>query len=62
MLREKYTIQKCVSFTEKTADKIQAVADRFNVSFAEVVRECVNNDLDKLIERERKRTTRQKSA
>ena len=61
MLREKYTVQKCVSSTEKTADKIQSIADPFNASFAAVVRECVDNDLDRLIERERKRTKRQTS-
>jgi len=41
--------------TEKMADDVQGVADEFDVSFADVVRACIESDLPKLKDRERKR-------
>ena len=55
LLREKHTKQRSVSFTEEMHDKIEATAKRFNVSFGSIVRACVENDLNKLIDRESKR-------
>ena len=36
-------------------EKIGKAANEFEVSFAEVVRECIDRELDKLIDREKKR-------
>ncbi len=36
-------------------EKIGKAAKEFNVSFAEVVRECVDRELNRLIDREKKR-------
>lgn len=52
---EKYTKQRSVSFTEEMHEKVDAAARRFDVSFATIVRACVENDLPKLIDRESKR-------
>lgn len=54
-MREKLEIPKQISFTQKMANKIQNAADLFNVSFPEIVRECVEQELDKLIDREKSR-------
>ena len=34
--------------------KIEKAASEFEVSFAEVVRECITHELDKLIDREKR--------
>jgi len=44
--------------TETMHEKIKDTAKRFNVSISEIVRECITNDLPKLIDRETKRTKR----
>lgn len=58
MARQRLTIQKHISFTEKMAEDIQALADKLDVHFADIVRDCVQNDLPKMKERIRKRKTR----
>ncbi|MDE2674715.1 MAG: hypothetical protein OXH65_06360 [Paracoccaceae bacterium] len=57
-MRHRLTQQKSISFTEDMMDKIQTTADTLNVSFQDIVRECVEIELPKLIDRERKRTKR----
>lgn len=57
-MRERFDVQACVYMTESMQDKIKDAARRLNVSFSEVVRECVQNDLTKLLDRETKRTKR----
>ena len=54
-MRQRMRVSKTLSMTEKMADDIQNVADEFDVSFADVVRECIQSDLPKLKDRERKR-------
>ena len=62
MMRERLSIQKPIGFTESMAEKIQAEADRLDVSFSEIVRACVENDLPRLRERERKRIKKRKQS
>lgn len=50
-MRHRPTTAKSVNFTDEMADTL-------NVSFQDVVRECVDIELPKLIDRERKRTKR----
>ena len=57
-MKDKYNYQRSIAFTEKMKDKIQDAAETLNVSFSDIVRGCVENDLDKLIDREIKRTKR----
>ena len=52
---EKLTKQRSISFTDEMHEKIEATARRFDVSFGSIVRACVDNDLNKLIDRESKR-------
>ena len=55
---KRYTEQKAISFTPESARQIQAAADRFQLTFSEVVRQCCNNDLPKFIDRENARRRR----
>ena len=57
-MRERLAIQKQVGFTPSQVDKIQDTADRLGVSFSEIVRECVINELPRLDAREKKRVQR----
>lgn len=61
-MRQRLTAAKSVNFTDEMADKIQTAADTLNVSFQDIVRECVDIELPKLIDRERKRTKRRTRA
>lgn len=61
-MRERLNVKRSLSFPESLADKIQVEADRLNVPFAEIVRECVINDLPRLRERERKRIKKRNQA
>ena len=54
-MRERLRISKTLSMSEKMAEDVQRVATSLKVSFADVVRDCIENDLPKLKERERKR-------
>ena len=60
-MRERHTQQKTISFTRTMYEKIGKAANEFEVSFAEVVRECVTRELDRLIDREKKRKHSQKN-
>ena len=55
---KKYPRQKQVSLPDELADKIEAAAKRFKVSGSAIIRACVEESLDKLIQRESKRTKR----
>jgi len=54
-MRQRMRVSKTLSMTEKMADDVQSIADEFDVSFADVVRACIESDLPKLKDRERKR-------
>lgn len=60
-MRERHTQQKTISFTKTMYQKIGKAASEFEVSFAEVVRECIDRELDKLIDREKKRKRSQQN-
>ena len=55
---KQYPRQKCVSLSNELADKLESAAKRFSVSNSAIIRECVETSLDKLIQRESKRTKR----
>ena len=42
-------------------EKIGKAASEFEVSFAEIVRECIDRELDKLIDREKKKKQAQQN-
>ena len=54
-MREKHDQQKTISFTKTMYEKVEKAANEFEVSFAEIVRECITRELDRLIDREKKR-------
>ena len=60
-MRERHTQQKTISFTRTMYEKLGKAANEFEVSFAEVVRECIDRELDRLIDREKKRKHSQKN-
>lgn len=55
---KKYPRQESVSLTDETADKLEAAATRLKVSKSAILRACVEESLDKLVQRESKRTKR----
>ena len=57
-MRPKLNIRKSVNFTQELYDKIIDAAKQLNVSFGAIIRGCVQNDLDKLIAREKAKTKR----
>lgn len=59
-MRERFSVGKQINFTESMTEKITAEADRLNVSFSDIVRECVENDLPRLRERYRKQFAKRK--
>lgn len=58
MYRERLTVHKNISFTETMSDEIQTLADNIGCSFADIVRACVEADLIRMKDRERKRKAR----
>lgn len=54
-MRDRLKVQRTLYFTEKMAEDVQRLADELNVAFPEIIRECVERDLPKLRDRERKR-------
>ena len=61
-MRERLSVQKAISFSESMTEKIQAEADRLDVSFSEIVRECIKSDLPRLKDRFRKRFRKRQNA
>ena len=59
-MRERLNVQKSISFTENMAEKIQEESKRLDVSFADIVRECVEIELPKLKDRFRKQIKKRK--
>ena len=54
-MKEKHTFVKTINFKPSMAAEIQQTANDFKTSFAEIVRECVEKELPRLIKREYKR-------
>ena len=54
-MKPRYTEKTNIAFTPKQAEAIRKLAEQEKVSLADIVRECVDNDLPKLRERLRKR-------
>ena len=53
-------MQKSISFTENMAEKIKEESKRLDVSFADIVRECVEVELPKLKDQFRKKIKKRK--
>ena len=47
-----------VGFHPNTFGKLSEVAEQFEITINEVIRECVENDLPRFIDRNKKRRTR----
>ena len=60
-MRERLTTQICVYLPESLAEKVKAESNRLGVSFSEIVRDCIENDLPRLRERNRKRIKKLKN-
>ena len=59
-MRERFSVRKTIDFTESQAEQIAKEAKRLNVSFADIIRECVQSDLPRLKERYRKQFAKRK--
>ncbi len=60
-MRERHTKGHSVFWTPTDYEKIKKAADEFGASFGEIVRECVNRELPRLIDREKKRKQAQQN-
>ena len=59
-MARRYTAKISLSLTPETQGDLEAVSERFNIPVSEVVRECIESDLPRLIERYKKRTRKRK--
>ena len=59
-MRERLSVQKSISFMENMVEKIREESKRLDVSFADIVRECVEIELPKLKDRFRKQIKKRK--
>ena len=50
-MKARYTAQKTATFTPETARRIEQATEQLNMSVVQVIRECVENDLPKLLDR-----------
>ena len=57
-MRERYTERLTINLTETLKDKIKNAAAKLDWNVSDVVRECVEVELSRLIDRENKRTKR----
>ena len=57
-MKARYTAQKTATFTPETVRRIEQAAEQLNMSVVQVIRECVENDLPKLLNREKARRRR----
>ena len=55
-MAKRFTERIGVAFEPEMADKIKALRERFGLKFGEVVRECVEHELPKLISASRATT------
>ena len=60
-MKARYTAQKTATFTPETARRIEQAAEQLNMSVVQVIRECVENDLPKLLDREKARRRRRRA-
>lgn len=54
-MRIRNDIQLYVGVTESLAEKLKKAAADYNVSVSEIIRECIDKELPRLIDRENKR-------
>lgn len=59
--RKDYPFKAGILLTQETGDKLIRTAERFNMSISQVVRECVDTELPRLIQRLKKGTQRAKA-
>ena len=57
-MRERYTVKQSIGFTDTSGGKIKDAAKKLKWTFSDVVRECVEIGLPRLLDRERKRKQR----
>lgn len=60
-MRERNDSQFTMYISENLHEKLREVSKRFRVPMTEIVRECITNDLPKLIDRENKRKNARKN-
>ena len=59
-MAKRYTAKISLPLTPETRGDLEAVSERFNIPVSEVVRECIESDLPRLIERYKKRNSETK--
>jgi len=60
-MRERNTSQFTMYIPESLHERLREVSERFKVPMTEIARECITNDLPKLVDRENKRRKARKN-
>lgn len=55
-MTKRYTIKTSFTITPEMQGKLETVSKRFNLPVSQIIRECIESDLSRLIERYKKRT------
>ena len=59
-MAKRYTAKISLPLTPEIRGDLEAVSERFNIPVSEVVRECIESDLPRLIERYKKRNQKRR--
>ena len=59
-MRARFTERLTITLEPETLRKLEAISEEFGDSLSALIRECVNNDLPRLIDRKRKALKRKK--
>ena len=60
-MAKRYTIKTSFTSTPEIQGNLEAVSKRFNIPLSQIIRECIESDLPRLVERYKKRTQNRKS-
>ena len=59
-MARRYTVKTSLTFTQEMQQTLEAVSERFNVSVAQIVRECIESDLSRLVDNYKEREQNRK--
>ena len=58
-MAKRYTIKTSFTSTPEMQENLEAVSKRFNLPVSQIIRECIESDLPRLVDRYKKRTKKQ---
>ena len=55
-MAKRYTIKTSFTSTPEIQGNLEAASKRFNIPISQIIRECIESDLPRLVDRYKKRT------